>query len=83
MSSRAAISLQRRAARLDELGDRRRELVVLDDDRLDDEVGLEPDFVERLQVRGIGRGDVQPVAALVQRQNAPRLGNLGVDSIPC
>ena len=69
--------------RLDELDDRRGELVVLDDDRLDDEVGLEADFVERLQVRRVGHGDVQPVAALVQRQNPPRLGDLGCRNIPC
>ena len=60
-------------------GDRLRELVVLDDDRLDDEVRLEPDFVERLQVGGVGGGDVQPVAALVQRQNPTRLGNARVE----
>jgi hypothetical protein len=29
----------------------------------------------------IGGGDVQPVAALVQRQNVPRLGNLEVDQL--
>ena len=79
MSSSAAISFSVVPRRLDELGDRLRELVVLDDDRLDDEVGLEADFVERLQVGGVGRRDVQPVAALVQRQNAPRLGNPGVE----
>ena len=50
-----------------------RELVVLDDDRLDDEVGLEADLLERLQVGGVGDGDEEPVAALVQRQHAPRL----------
>ena len=58
-----------------------RELVVLDDDRLDDEVGLEPDFLQRLQVGRVGGGDEEPVAALVQRQNAPRLGNLEVDQV--
>ncbi len=57
------------------------ELVVLDDDRLDDEIRLEPDLLEALQVRRIGRGDVEPVAALVQRQNVPRLGNLEVDQV--
>ena len=67
--------------RLDELVDRLAELVVLDDDRLDDEVGLEADLLERLQVGRVGGGDEEPVAALVQRQNAPRLGDLEVDQL--
>ena len=57
--------LQVGAARLDELRDRRAELVVLDDQRLGHEVGLEPDFLERLQVGRVGDRDEQPVAALV------------------
>ena len=57
------------------------ELVVLDDDRLDDEVGLEPDFLERLQVGRVGGRDEEPVAALVQRQDVPRLGDLEVDQV--
>ena len=55
------------------------ELVVLDDDRVDDEVGLEADLLERLQVGRIRDRDEQAVAPLVQRQNAARLGDLGVD----
>ena len=46
-----------------------------------DEIGLEPDLLERLQVGRVGDGDEQPVAALVQRQDAPRLGNLEVDQV--
>ena len=76
-----ATSLQRRAGGLDELGDRLPELVVLDHDRLDDEVGLEPDLLQRLQVGRVGGGDVEPVAALVQRQHAARLGDLEVDQV--
>src|SRR6185437_8831961 len=74
--------LQRRARRLDDLDDGLRELVVLDDDGLDDEVRLEAHLVERLQVGGVGRCHVQTVAALVQRQNAPRLGYPGVEVFP-
>ena len=66
---------------LDQLVDRGRQLVVLDDDGLDDEVRLEPDLLQALQVGRIGGGDVEPVAALVQRQNVPRLGNLEVDQL--
>ncbi len=73
--------LQRGAGGLDQLVDRGRQLVVLDDDGLDDEVRLEPDLLQALQVGRVGRGDVEPVAALVQRQNVPRLGNLEVDQL--
>ena len=73
--------LEQGAGGLDQLVDRRRQLVVLDDDGLDDEIRLEPDLFQPLQVRRIRRGDVQPVAALVQRQNVPRLGNLEVDQV--
>ena len=73
--------LQQRPGGLDELVDRSRELVVLDDDRLDDEVRLEPDLLQALQVRRVGRRNVEAVAALVQRQNVPRLGNLEVDQL--
>ena len=57
------------------------ELVVLDDDRLDDEIRLEPDFLEPLQVRRVGRRDEEPVAPAVQRQYVPRLGDLEVDQV--
>ena len=71
--------LQRRAGALDDLGDRRAQLVVLDDDRLGHEVGLEADLLQRLQVGRIGDRDVELVAALVERQHAARLRDLGVD----
>ena len=71
--------LERRAARLDELGDGLPELVVLDDDGLGNEIGLEAHFLQRLQVGGIGNGAEQLVAALVKRQHAPRLRDLEVD----
>jgi hypothetical protein len=71
--------LQRRPGGLDQLVDRLGELVVLDDDGLDDQVGLEADLLERLEVRGVRGGDEQPVAAPVQRQHAARGGDLGVD----
>ncbi len=73
--------LQRRARRLEQLVNRVGELVVLDDDRLDDEVGLEANFLQRLQVGGIGGRDVQAVAALVQRQHPARLGDLDVHQV--
>jgi len=38
-------------------------------------------FVECLQVGGVGCRDVQAVAAFVQRQNPPRLGNAGVEVV--
>ena len=66
-----------------QLVDRQRELVVLDDDRLDDEIRLEADFLERLQVGRVGRRDEEAVAALVQRQHAPRLGDLERRRGPC
>ena len=69
------------AGRFDETVDRLRELVVLDDDRLDHEIRLEANFLECLEVRGIGSRDVEAVAPLVQRQDAPRLGNLEVDQV--
>ena len=75
-SSRSSIVgdlAERRTGRLDQLGDRLRELVVLDHDRLDDEIRLESHLLERLEVGRIGGRDVEPVAALVQRQDAPRL----------
>ncbi len=78
---RGAGLLQQGAGGFDELVDRRGELVVLDDDGLDDQIGLEPDLLEALQIRGIGGGDEQAVAALMQRQNVPRLGNLEVDQV--
>ncbi len=71
--------LERRAARLDDLRDGLAELVVLDDDGLGNEIGLEAHFLQRLQVGGIGNGAVELVAALVQRQDAPRLRDLEVD----
>ena len=73
--------IQRRAFASSQPGDRLRELVVLDHDGLDDEVRLEPHLLERLEVGGIGGRDVDPVAALLQRQNPPRLRHLGVDQI--
>ncbi len=77
----AACVFEQGAGRLDELVDRSRQLVVFDDDGLDDEIRLEPDLFQALQVRRIRRGDIEPVAALVQRQNVPRLGNLEVDQV--
>ena len=64
--------LQRGAGGLDQLVNRLPQLVVLDDDRLDDEVGLEPDLLQRLQIGRIRGRDEQPVAATVQRQHPPR-----------
>ena len=73
--------LEQRSGRLDQLVDRLRELVVFDDDGLDDEIRLETDLFEALDVGRIGGGDVEAVAALVQGQNVPRLGNLQVDQV--
>ena len=73
--------LQGLAQRLDDLLDRLAELVVLDDDGVDDEVGLEAHLVERLQVGRVGDRDEQAVAALVQRQDAARRGDLRVDEL--
>ena len=71
--------LQRRAARFDDFGDRVPELVVLDDDGLDRQVVLEADFLQRLQICGVGDRDIKAIAAFVQRQHAPRLRDLGVE----
>ena len=46
------------------------QLVVLDDDRLDAEAGLELDLVDRVQVGRIGDRQEQPLAAPEQRQHA-------------
>ena len=81
MSSRFAMSLSVAPLASTSLAMACAELVVLDDDRLGHEVGLEPDLVERLQVGGIGDRDEELVAALVQRQNAPRLRDLEVDVV--
>ena len=77
----AAGVLEQGTGGLDQLVDRSRQLVVLDNYRLDDEIRLEPDLFQALQVRRVRRGDVEPVAALVQRQNVPRLGNLEIDQV--
>ena len=55
-------------ARVERLLDRALDLLLVDQDRLDDVVGLELDLVERVQVGRIGDADEQPVAALEQRQ---------------
>ncbi len=73
--------LERGAARLDEPAIAWPELVVLDDDRLGHEVGLEAHLLQRLQVGRIGDRDVQLVAALVERQHAARLRDLEVDQL--
>ncbi len=59
--------LEVRPAGFRELGDGLHQLVVLDDDGFRNEVGLEPDFVQNLQVRRIGDRDEQLVVALVER----------------
>ena len=66
---------------LGEFGDRLAKLVVLDHHGIDDQVGLEPDLVERLQVGRIGHGDEQAVAPLVQRQHAAAGRQLRVDQL--
>jgi len=55
---------------------------ILDDDRIDDQVGLEPHFLERLQVGQVRGRDEQPVTALVQRQHPAQHQHLGVDPVP-
>ena len=72
---------QRGVALFDDLGDRLRKLRILDDDRVDDEVGLEPDLFESLEVRQVGRRDEQPVAALVQWKDPAQDQDLGVHPI--
>ena len=79
MSSRFAMSFSVAPLASTILCDRLAELVVLDDDRLGHEVGLEPDLLQRLQVGRVGDRDEQLVAALVQRQHAPRLRDLEID----
>ena len=69
------------AERLDDLGDGDAELVVLDDDGIDHQVGLEPDLVQRLHIRRVGHRDEKPVAALMQRQDASRHRYSGVDKV--
>src|SRR5690606_3401236 len=59
-----------RAARGEYLFDRAYELVFLDQDRLDQVVGLEADFLQAAQAGRFGHADVQPLAALEQRQRA-------------
>ena len=46
------------------------ELVLLDDHGLDSLARLKADVIQRLKVRGIGHADVEPLAALLQRQHA-------------
>ena len=69
------------AQSFDDLLDRLAELVVLDHHRVDHEVGLEAHLLECLQVGRVGDRDKQAVAALVQRQDASRRGDLGVDEL--
>ena len=59
----------RRVDGLDGARDARVELVLLDDDGLDAQRGLELDVVERLQVGRVADGDVQALAALQDRQD--------------
>ena len=66
---------------LDNLGDCAAELVVLDNHRIDDQIGLEPHLVERLHVRRIRHRDKKAIAALVQRQYATGRDNLGIDEL--
>ena len=66
---------------LDQPVDRLPQLVVLDDDRFDDEIGLEPDFLQRLQVGRIRGRDEEPVSAPMQRQHPPRRRGARVDVI--
>jgi hypothetical protein len=76
-----AYVLQQRTGRLDQLVNRRCELVVFDDDRLDDEIRLETDLLQALDIGRVGGRHIETVAAFVQRQNVPRLGNLEVDEL--
>src|SRR5690606_32077274 len=55
------------------------ELVLLDDDRLDAQRRLELDLVDRVQVRRIADGDIEPLAALQDRQHAMLREQLVVD----
>ena len=70
--------LQRGAARLDDLGDGLPELVIFDDDGLDREVVLEPDFFERLPrvvdflFAQIANRDAKSIAANVLRAERRR-----------
>ncbi len=57
------------------------ELVVLDDDGLGGEPGLELEFVQRRHVHRIGDGDVDAVAALDQRQRVMLGQQLLVDQV--
>ena len=66
---------------LDDLGNRLAELVVLDDDGVDDEVGLEAHLIEGLEVRRIGDRNEQPVAALEEGEHAPRDAYAGVHQL--
>ena len=80
-SSRFAMSLSDGAARLDELA--RSPAPSLSSSTTTGsthEVGLEPDLLQRLQVGRVRHRDEQPVAALVQRQHAARLRDLGVEA---
>src|SRR5690606_28292666 len=69
----------RRVDGLERALDAHLELVLLDDDRLDAQRRLELDLVDRLQVRGIADRDVEPLAALQDRQHAVLREELVVD----
>ncbi len=64
---------------LDRLLHRALELVVLDDDGLDRQAGLELDLVDRVQDGRVRDADVQALAALDQRQHAVLRQQLLVD----
>ena len=61
-------SVDDRGARIEGLLDRAIDLLLVDQDRLDDVVGLELDLVERAKVGRIRHADEQAIAALEQRQ---------------
>ena len=71
----------RRVDGLDGAGDAGVELVLLDDDGLDAQRGLELDLVERLQVGRIADRDEQALAALQDRQDPVLEQQLLVDEL--
>ena len=72
---------ERFLGRLGILGDEWRQLGLLDDDRIDAEPGLEANLVECTQVGGVGDGDREAVAALIERDDLVRRDQLAVDGI--
>ncbi len=60
----------RRVDGLDRLGNALLELVLLDDDRIDAQAGLELDVIDRLQIGRVGDAEEQALAPLDERQHA-------------